>query len=663
MTAVTSLIAPAEQRVQRLFRQFSHEDRIVAQRARNIAIFIAVVVVAYHYSLSTLFRSVQSDTPLAYLGLVPVMALGLGAVLARPSPDEPPIHDRQLDYIVGVPLLLGSLAINIIGPVRLSSLFWIWRVDLLAFPMFVAGAIALLFGVRALWRGRIPVAFLFLAWPLPYTSFLANQLQGFTNVTVAAVKIGLGAIPVATAAPGSDGTLFTIHHGGTTFPVSVASACSGVNGVVGYALVGLAFLALVHGGLVRKTLWMGMGLALVWILNVGRILVIFAAGHAWGEQVAINLLHPVLGLLTFSLGVVVMLVLMPRFGLTFRVGPPRSKSKGPTNGNAPSNGARSAQGTPVINWAPSSSDGPGNDGSSSAGASSGRNGCLPGNGGSASGPSSSSNGGSSGGNDGPPTRGPADDPSSENGGSRPRPPAVPRTKIAVIIVSVLAILSGIVNSSLQSFDLVSGSLGAPRLEAFLTHPSKPDGWLVYKVAQFDWARQFFGSDSTWYRYDYHWDGKSPTQFHTSSTIIADVVSTSDLTSFSNYGIEACYNFHGYTLNAINTVDLGSAVAHVVGYKNNFGSEWINVYWIDAVNTPAGTRYERINLMLINAAHSDTTARVPKPSVARSLGIQIEDALTGTAASAGPRLDHTRAFLAAFAAALVQRQRATPTATS
>ncbi len=240
---------------------------------------------------------------------------------------------------------------------------------------------------------------------------------------------------------------------------------------------------------------------------------------------------------------------------------------------------------------------------------------------------------------------------------------MPRTKIAVVIVSVLAILSGIVNSSLQSFDLVAGSLGTPRLEAFLTHPAKPAGWLVYKVAQFDWAKQFFGSDSTWYRYDYHWDGKSVTQFHTDSTIIADVISTSDVSTFSTYGIEACYDFHGYTLDAVNTVDLGGTVAHVVGYKNNYGSQWINVYWINPVNTPQGTRYERINLLLINAAHADTTAHVPSPSVARSLGIDIEDALTGTTNSAGPKLDHTRGFLAAFAAALVHAQRPAPTASS
>jgi exosortase len=577
MTAVTSLLAPAGRSLEplrRFFGQFSSEDRAVAQRARNTAIFVAVVIVAYHYSLSTLFRTLQSDTPLAYLGLVPVIALGLAAVLARPNPAEPAIHDRQLDYIVGVPLLVASLAINILLPVRLNSLYWIWRVDLLALPLFVAGTIALLFGVRTLWRGRIPIVFLFLAWPLPYTSLLTSQLQSFTNATVAAVRLGLHAIPVAHSLPG-DGTLFAIDHGKQTFPVSIASACSGVNGVVGYGLVAVALLAILKGSLVRKLAWLVVGLAVVWLLNVARILAIFAAGHQWGERVAIDALHPYLGLVTFSLSVVVMLAILGRFGLELGPGVVKRGPPGGSDGGIPAK---------------------------------------------------------------PATK-----------------PAVPRTRLAVAVVVGVALFSGIINTSLRSFDLVADSVGSPRLAPFLTHPSRPDGWLVYKVAQFDWARQFFGSDSTWWRYDYHWDGKSPSLFHTRSTVVADVISTSDLSSFSSYGIEACYNFHGYSLNAVNTVDLGGIVAHVVAYKNEFHNQWINVYWINPVKTPSGTRYERVNLMLINDSHSNTSARVPSPSIARSLGIDIENALTGASSSAGPKLTHTRAFLAAFAADLIHHQ--------
>jgi exosortase/archaeosortase family protein len=578
---MTSLLLPARTGVRRFLGEFTSEDRAVAQRARNLAIFIAVVVVAYHYSLSTLFRTLQSDTPLAYLGLVPVLALGLAATRARPAPNEPDIHDRQVDYIVGIPLLLTSLAVNIVLPVKLSSFFWIWRVDLLAFPLFVAGTIALLFGVRTLWRGRIPILFLFLAWPLPYTSLLTNQLNTFTDATVSAVRVILGAVPVAHSIPSTDGTLFQIVYHHKPFPVSVASACSGVNGVVGYALVAIAFLAIVKGKLWRKLAWLLTGLAVVWSLNVVRIIGIFAAGHAWGEKVAIDALHPYLGLVTFSIAVLIMLALLGRFGLEVNLGSAKS----------------------------------------------------------------------------PPPDAPKDPPP-------PRKPAVPKTRLAVGIIAVLALLSGIVNTSLKSYDAVANAVGTPRLASFLTTPSHPQGWKVYRVAQFEWAKQFFGSDSTWWRYDYHWSAKTVSPFHSNSTVIADVISTSDLSSFSTYGIEACYNFHGFSLKAVNSIDLHSGVVgHVVAYQNNTDdrSEWTNVYWINPVNTPSGIRYERVNLMMINAARSDFSAPVPAPSVARSLGLQIENALSGGGSGSGPKLDRTRAFLAAFAADLIRHQRPAPAA--
>ena len=39
----------------------------------------------------------------------------------------------------------------------------------------------------------------------------------------------------------------------------------------------------------------------------------------------------------------------------------------------------------------------------------------------------------------------------------------------------------------------------------------------------------------------------------SSPVTADVVSTSNLRSFSAYGIEACYRFHGYKLRDVASI--------------------------------------------------------------------------------------------------------------
>ena len=192
----------------------------------------------------------------------------------------------------------------------------------------------------------------------------------------------------------------------------------------------------------------------------------------------------------------------------------------------------------------------------------------------------------------------------------PRAP-VPKTRFAVILVVALGLLSGVANASLRSFDLVSDSLGAPRLDAFLTHPDHPDGWTVRKLAQYDWAKPFFGDNSTWYRYQFTSDGRTPSDFHTTASVIADVIDTDDLSSFSTYGIEACYNFHGYELKSTNTVDLGGVVAHVLTYRNTaIHSDWTNVYWHWPVKTPNGTMYERVNLMIINSAKVNFTAPGP-----------------------------------------------------
>ena len=58
-----------------------------------------------------------------------------------------------------------------------------------------------------------------------------------------------------------------------------------------------------------------LGLVTIWLLNVARILLIFWTGKQWGEAVAIDALHPYLGLVTFSIGVILMLTVMKRFGL------------------------------------------------------------------------------------------------------------------------------------------------------------------------------------------------------------------------------------------------------------------------------------------------------------------------------------------------------------
>lgn len=511
----------------------------------RVAVLLGLVAVAYHYSLLSLAQSLGLETPLAYVGLVPVIALALAALRARPLKAEPPIHDRQVDYIVGLPLMAAALAVNALLPKRLSTLFWVARLDLFTLPLFVAGAVAVLFGVRVLWRQRVAVGFLFLAWPLPYSVLLLRFLNGFTGLTLAGLRLALRVVHVAEPLPSADGSLFQVQHK-PPFPISVVSACSGVNGMVGFLIVGLALTAVVQGPRMRKGLWLGGGLLLLWLVNIGRILAILWAGKTWGEKVAIDVLHPYAGLVTFNLGVGALLLVMRPLGLSIVRG-----------------------------------------------------------------------------------REAADDEASQ----RTVPRAVPRAAAAVAVVALIGVSLSSINSGLRSYDLVADAVGAPRLWSFSDHPFAPDGWRPLRSAEYTWAKPYFGEKSTWLRYQYRLLPKAVSAFSAGLPVVADVISTTDVRTFSAYGIEACYRFHGYRLGSVANVALhGGVTGQVLSYVNaKAGQAWTVVYWIWPVKSFAGTRYERVVLYSQNSAGG----------------------------AGGARPEDLRPYLVSFAKAVVAGQRTVP----
>jgi exosortase/archaeosortase family protein len=296
------------------------------------AAIIGLVLIAYNYSLITLARGLGLQTPLAYLALVPIMAIGLAAARLRIEPRQLPIHDRQVDWIVGLGLLGISAAVLILVPDPTTSTFWLQRLDLLTLPLFVAGLIALLFGVRRAWSMKGPLAFLLLAWPVPYNLFLAGASGWFTDMTSGLIAAITRIVPIARVSAADD-TLYFIGSGAQGFSVSISSACAGVNSFVGFLLIGTAMLFIVRGPAVRRGLWLAIGLGIIFALNVLRILGILLIGSAFGQGAAIDVLHPVAGLLIFNLGVLAMIALVPRFGLRF-IGP--SDGPGPDSPDAPS---------------------------------------------------------------------------------------------------------------------------------------------------------------------------------------------------------------------------------------------------------------------------------------------------------------------------------------
>lgn len=487
--------------------------------AVRLAILVLAVVAAYHVTLATLLRGLTVDSPLAYLGLVPVLALGVGLASARPGETEPEIHDRYLDWIVAIPLVVAALAVNVFLPRELSTMFWVWRVDLLTLPLFVAGAVLLLFGTRMLMRVKWAVLLLFLAWPVPLRTLLAAGLDPFTRMTarlVAKVAIPLG---LAAQVPGGDGSQFRIEASTGTFDVIIASACSGANSMFGFLVVAPCMLLFVRGSWGRRVLWLGFGLATMWLGNMLRLVGIIAVGKAWGERIALETVHPYAGLLLFILVMLAMVAVAPRFGLEWR---------SPLAGRRP---VRSSLRSGTQGWL-----------------------------------------------------------------------------VAGAVTVVVAALLTSMNAGLREMSPVANAFGQAQLAPFSPLSVGLPGFQGRRVDNFGFARQFFGQDSDWTRYEFAGPGNEA--LATNVPVTADVVTSSDLQTFEDFDIQSCYSFHGYETSPVEDVELGAGVVgHLLTWRNrDLSSAWTTLYWHWPVEVLGRTRYQRIALLIPH----DVNARLVAP---------------------------------------------------
>jgi hypothetical protein len=290
----------------------------------------------------------------------------------------------------------------------------------------------------------------------------------------------------------------------------------------------------------------------MWVVDVVRIVLIFAAGAEYGEGFAVDTLHPVVGLVGVSLAVLAMIRAVPVFGLRLVV--PRLRIRRSTP--APS-GPRASR-------------------------------------------------------------------------------AVPRAGVALGLVAAVAGLATVANAGMQRYLLLAEDLGPPRIVSATVARAPVSGRLISWMSHFPWATTYFGTDATWDRYVYAPSPDRLTGPGLSAPVFLDLISTSDLLTFSTYGLDACYRFHNYDVLDSETVDLGGGlIGHEVLYHLRPGdSAWTAVYWEWPVNTPSGDRYERI-ILSVSTSYDDRSAAATQQDMsafARSI-VTASAALAATAPGA------------------------------
>ncbi|CAO5250567.1 Exosortase/archaeosortase family protein [Frankia sp. AgKG'84/4] len=301
-------------------------------------------------SLPRLWDVTEAQSPISYR-LTAALAGGLALLArARRPPGEPAIHDRQVDYLVGLPLLALAAAELSVPPARFDDRYWNAHADLLALPLLAAGAITLVFGTRALWRQRVTLT----VWLLvlaPLTSGAVRRLSDWLAWPALALArtsgSWLGGWDVVASPPGHPGRL-----GGDGLPGTVLRVADGPGGTVAFdgathGLVGgLGALAVIVLVAATAASWRGaarraLSAAAVCVVTIlGRIGVAVVAGRAGGPASARTVLGDGGDLVTFGL------IVATLGGLGLAAGA-RHAARGGERGTA-RGGARPAAGRPPV---------------------------------------------------------------------------------------------------------------------------------------------------------------------------------------------------------------------------------------------------------------------------------------------------------------------------
>ncbi|MDG3011317.1 hypothetical protein G4X40_14270 [Rhodococcus sp. D2-41] len=115
-------------------------------------LILACLVLGFWRSTLRTIPDFNETGLLGYLVLMPLVGLPMAIGITRRRRGELPIHDREVDHIVGALALGVSLAISFWLVPRYQEEFLLLRLDLLSAVVFVFGACVLLFGTRATCR-------------------------------------------------------------------------------------------------------------------------------------------------------------------------------------------------------------------------------------------------------------------------------------------------------------------------------------------------------------------------------------------------------------------------------------------------------------------------------------------------------------------------------
>jgi hypothetical protein len=237
--------------------------------------------------------------------------------------------------------------------------------------------------------------------------------------------------------------------------------------------------------------------------------------------------------------------------------------------------------------------------------------------------------------------------------------AVKRPFAAIVILAVAAGLIG-TQITLVPSTLIPSQLPTART-GWSPKPVTPTGWTTSTRTTYSWADQYFGAGSTWERFRYR--PTTSSAVGVSTTMVVDVLTSSDAGPLSVYPAITCYKLTVPYLQSSESVSVGHGVTASLFYANTYAAEsptesaWALLTWTWKSGHGTATRYQRVTVLTVDGSANAAGVPFPgAPGANNSVRTTFTDIFRGAASTAGPAPSAaTSSRLTRFSSALVSRQ--------
>jgi len=281
---------------------------------------IAVIVVGLGPFLPSIIA--MGDFLLAdnALGFTPFALLAAVFLFWRSAHFDGTLRPRDIivDSFFIAPLVFIAAFILFVLPGSLSWYFWLNRMDLAAMVPWTIAIATVFLGYQQMFRTWPAWLMLFFAWPYPAVWLQRELADPLTSVTAwtAHWVTEFARLPYNV---GESTTVYTSTHlpEDENFTLVIGQLCSGTSVTIGFLIVGAGLALMSQGTAGARLRWLLVGTVLAFLTNLIRVSVLLIAATANSREFAVDTLHPILGLVLFALIILLMLLLMPSFGLKF----------------------------------------------------------------------------------------------------------------------------------------------------------------------------------------------------------------------------------------------------------------------------------------------------------------------------------------------------------